>query len=524
MNPTKALWILIAASAMVRLICAISLGLGNDEAYHFLYAAHPALSYFDHPPMMAWVEMAGLALPGAGTSAWAVRIGFILLFAGSTVILAQLTGRYYGPKAGFLAAFALNVTGYYGLAASMFALPDGPLLFFWLLTIDRLSLALDEADPRKLRPWVWVGIAWGGALLSKYHAVFIPVGAALYVLLDARMRRRWLFRPGPFVALAIGVILFSPVLVWNAGHGWVSFLFQGGRAVGGWTPRPDYLFVAILAQAGYLFPWMWIPLVAVLLKGWRGWWTTATDAERLWLCLSAVPLGLFTVLACFRPVLPHWGLIGMVSLFPILGRNWAARWERDPRPSRRLAPYACLSLSLVLLTLVEFRTGWFQRGGGSSLGLLEARNDPTLDLYGWDQVADRIRRLGLVDDPRGFVFTRYWYQSAQIAYAMGNDRPVLCYNTEDSRGFAFWSRPEDWVGRDAVLVLVGDEPIAVARYFARWFTQVEPASEFWVERGGKPVRRIRLYRCAQQRVAFPFGLEHAVPVARRDGKPGAATR
>ena len=345
---------------MVRLICAISLGLGNDEAYHFQYAAHPALSYFDHPPMMAWVEMAGLALPGAGTSAWAIRIGFILLFAGSTVILARLTGRYYGPKAGFLAAFALNVTGYYGLAASMFALPDGPLLFFWLLTIDRLSVALDEADPRKVRPWVWVGIAWGGALLSKYHAVFIPVGAALYVLLDARMRSRWLFRPGPFVAFAIGVMLFSPVLIWNAGHGWVSFLFQGGRAVGGWMPRPDYLLGAILAQAGYLFPWIWIPLVAVLFKGWRGWWTTATDAERLWLCLSAVPLGLFTVVACFRPVLPHWGLIGTVSLFPILGRNWAARWERDPRISRRLAAYACLSLGLVLLTIVEFRTGWFQ--------------------------------------------------------------------------------------------------------------------------------------------------------------------
>ena len=122
------------------------------------------------------------------------------------------------------------------------------------------------------------------------------------------------------------------------------------------------------------------------------------------------------------------------------------------------------------------------------------------------------------------MFTRYWYQSAQIAYAIGRDRPVLCYNTEDSRGFAFWSRPEDWVGRDAVLVLVGDEPIAVARYFGRWFTHVEPATEFWVERGGKPVRRIRLYRCAQQRVAFPFGLEHVVPVARNDGTPGSATR
>ena len=62
MNAKQALVILIAGTAAIRLLCAVSLGLGNDEAYHSLYAAHPALSYFDHPPMMAWVEMAGLAL------------------------------------------------------------------------------------------------------------------------------------------------------------------------------------------------------------------------------------------------------------------------------------------------------------------------------------------------------------------------------------------------------------------------------------------------------------------------------
>ena len=63
MNPKQALWILIAGLGVRPPdLCDLSLGLGNDEAYHFLYAAHPALSYYDHPPMMAWVEMAGLAL------------------------------------------------------------------------------------------------------------------------------------------------------------------------------------------------------------------------------------------------------------------------------------------------------------------------------------------------------------------------------------------------------------------------------------------------------------------------------
>ncbi len=418
----------------------------------------------------------------------------------------------------------MNVTGYYGLAASMFALPDGPLLFFWLLTLDRLSVALEEPDSRRLRPWVEVGLVWGAAMLSKYHAIFLPMGAAVYVLIDGRMRRRWLFRPGPYVAVAIGLLAFSPVLIWNAGHGWVSFLFQGGRAVGSWVPRPDSLLVAILAQAGYLFPWIWIPLVVVVVRGCCGWSRIASGPEKLWLCLAAVPLIVFTLVACFRPVLPHWGLIGLVSLFPILGKDWAGRFERRPERLRwRLAAYAGLSMTLVTLTIVEFRTGWFQREEGRWFGLLDTRTDPTLDLYGWDQVADRIRQLGWVDDPQSFVFTRYWYQSAQIAYALAGQRPVLCYNTDDPRGFAFWSRPEDWVGRDGVLVLVGNEPEVVARYFARWFTRIEPASEFWVQRHGLAVRRIRLYRCTRQRMAFPFRRDHTATLAQKDADRSRTT-
>ena len=41
MNAKQALVILIAGTAAIRLFCAVSLGLGNDEAYHSLYAAHP---------------------------------------------------------------------------------------------------------------------------------------------------------------------------------------------------------------------------------------------------------------------------------------------------------------------------------------------------------------------------------------------------------------------------------------------------------------------------------------------------
>jgi 4-amino-4-deoxy-L-arabinose transferase-like glycosyltransferase len=144
----------------------------------------------------------------------------------------------------------------------VFALPDGPLLFFWLLTLDRLARALES--PRGHWPWVVVGLAWGCALLSKYHAVFLPVGALLYLAIEPSARS-WLRRPGPYLAVAIGLAVFSPVIGWNAAHGWASFAFQGGRALGPLQLRPGKLAMALLGQAAYLFPWMWGALAAVLV-------------------------------------------------------------------------------------------------------------------------------------------------------------------------------------------------------------------------------------------------------------------
>lgn len=501
MSPKRALTLLIVVSALVRLGAAGALGLGNDEAYHFLYAIHPDLSYYDHPPMLAWVELAGLSLSGSLFSTIALRSGFIVLFAASTWLVWRLAGRVYGPWAGFLAALALNLTGYYGLAASTFALPDGPLLFFWLLTIDRLTVALDQ--PGRTLPWVWVGIAWGGAMLSKYHAVFLPAGTLLYLMLDPP-KRRFLARPGPYLAIAVGLLLFSPVIYWNARHEWVSFLFQGGRAVGGFFPRPDYLATALAAQAAYFFPWIWLPLLALLWRECRDWRRLEWDYERLAICLAVLPLGVFTLVACFRPVLPHWGLIGFTPLFPMLGLAWRRRIMERPKSSVRwLAIAAVFPISLVGATLLEYRTGCFQRGADLSLSPIDARTDPTAELFGWDEVARRLDQLGVLDDPNTFLFTRIWYHSAQVAHATKLKRPVLCYNIDDPRGFAFWSRPGEWVGRDGIMLLINEdfEPLP---FFERWFERSVPLADFTIERGGKPVRRVRVHRLVHQRVAFPF--------------------
>jgi hypothetical protein len=57
---------LIRATALLfclRFLAAFLIDLAPQETYYWNYAEHPALSYFDHPPMIAWV-IGGSIFPG----------------------------------------------------------------------------------------------------------------------------------------------------------------------------------------------------------------------------------------------------------------------------------------------------------------------------------------------------------------------------------------------------------------------------------------------------------------------------
>lgn len=504
MSSRRTLWLLIAVSGVLRLAWAANLGPGNDEAYHYLFTVHRDWSYFDHPPMLAAVESAGIALAGGFVSPFTLRLGFVALFGASTWLMFRLASRLFGERAGLFAAFALNISAYYTAAAGAFALPDGPLLFFWLLTLDRLSEAVDSPATAGLRPWVWVGVAWGGALLSKYHAIFLAAGMLFYVVIEPSARH-WLKNPGPYVATLIGFVLFAPVVFWNASHGWVSFLFQGARAVGGGF-RVDTLLAALIFPALYLFPWVWFRLVRLLLGRGRHLFDPQGDPrERFLLCQSIPPLVTFLAVACTREVLPHWTLVGFLPIFPMLGRQWATVSESTPeRFRRRAAVLAALPVLAGGLMLIEARTGFLQKGRPGGLGLVNAANDPTAETVGWDQVVVELRRLGWLDRPHTFLFTGSWYQSGQLAFAArASQTPVLCYHAWDARSFAFWSRPEEWVGWDGILVEINERKGAPERY-ERWFRSMTLLERFEVKRAGSALREVSLYCCERQTKAFPF--------------------
>jgi 4-amino-4-deoxy-L-arabinose transferase-like glycosyltransferase len=488
-TPGLALAVIVVAGTLFHMAWGAALETSNDESYHYLYSTNLDLSYFDHPPMTAWVAKAGILLCGGWVHPFSLRLGFVLMFAGSTWVLARWTSRWYGEWAGVYAALLLNVSGYH-VAAGGFALPDVPYLFFGLLTMWALGEAL-VAKVGEVRPWVWVGLAFGAAFLSKYHAVFLPGAAVLYILATPGTRRL-LRSPGPYLAVAIGFLMFTPVLLWNASHGWASFRFQGGRAIGSGF-HPEGLLASIFGPVLYLLPWVWYLLASTLISRLRH-FRSVEGIDRLAVCLSLVPLTFFITVSCFRWTLLHWPLVGFMPLYPLAGAKLAEWAAVAPQQVRRLVLFMVVAvLGCAVVGLAQARFGVIDIPG----------KDPVVDISGWESVADELTARGFVGQPHTFIFTTKWFESGQLAFDIRERSPVLCYNPGDARGFAFWSKPEQWVGWDAYLVSTEGEEWE-AKMFAPYFSRVEKVAEFPMTRGGKPFRNVKVWHCTRQVWPFQF--------------------
>ena len=101
--------------------------------------------------------------------------------------------------------------------------------------------------------WLVVGVGLGLAGLSKYSAVLTAGGLAAFVLISPD-QRHWLKHPAPYVAAIVALAMITPVIVWNAQHGWASFEFQGARGVPAGGLRPAQFATMVLGQIAFLSP------------------------------------------------------------------------------------------------------------------------------------------------------------------------------------------------------------------------------------------------------------------------------
>src|ERR1700693_2619786 len=214
----------VLALVSLRLVAAAWTPLTFDEAYYWMWSKHLAAGYYDHPPMVAIVIRLGTEI--AGDTELGVRLVSILLaLPMSFAVYRTASILFGGPRVAATATILLNVT-LMAAVGTLIVTPDAPLLVASSFVLFYLAKVLETGRGVW---WLAVGAAVGTGLLSKYTALFF--GPAILIwLVSVPKLRRWLISPWPYVGGIVASAIFSPVILWNRDHQWVSFIKQAGRA------------------------------------------------------------------------------------------------------------------------------------------------------------------------------------------------------------------------------------------------------------------------------------------------------
>src|ERR1700712_3341977 len=252
----------ILALVALRLVAAAWTPLTFDEAYYWMWSKHLAGGYYDHPPAVAYVIRAGTMI--AGDTELGVRLVSILLALPMSYAVYRTAAILFGgERVAATATILLNVT-LMAAVGTLIVTPDAPLLVASSFVLFFLAKVLETGRGVW---WLAVGFAVGLALLSKYTALFFGPAILIWLVAVPKLRR-WLLSPWPYLGGIVAFAIFSPVILWNADHQWVSFIKQLGRArIEDFTWR--YIGELIPTQIAFATPLVFILGAMGLYSLWR---------------------------------------------------------------------------------------------------------------------------------------------------------------------------------------------------------------------------------------------------------------
>ncbi len=420
---------LLILSAVVRALLAAGFCLGNDEAYYYTYALYPALSHFDHPPMVGWV-MQLFSLDLYFNTEFFIRMASVIAGTINTWLMYCIGRHLRDERTGWYAALLYTASIYGFIIVGVFILPDAPQSVFWLAAILFLLKAFKgEIDKTAKQNFLLASVMIGLAFLSKYTTAYLWLGMFVYIL---AYNRKWLKTKVFYLAHLIMAVMFSPVLWWNMQNGFVSFLFHSGRVEPQATPFTfDYFLTEILGEALYTNPIVLVLIILSVVTFFNKKYNIGKPETKL-LLWSALPLILtFLLVSFFRRTLPHWNGAGYLTLMPL-----AALWLRNRSEAifpKALKASLAFILVLLILSTAQILTGFIpiekltKNTTGSSIG------DYSLEVYGWRQLregfiplADKYEKEGKMPANSPIVSYR-WFPAANFSYyaARGTGRFVM---------------------------------------------------------------------------------------------------
>lgn len=300
------LW-LLAALVPVYMLLAVVVPPADDEFYYWCWSERLQLSYYDHPPMSAYMIRAATVI--FGDTLFAIRIPAVV----STLTVLAVIGWLTRPRdlLPFVVFTPLFTFG------AVLVTPDTPLLMFWALYLlwlvtvhERLGQAASDGGP-PLRLWLLGGFVLGCGILGKY-TMGLAVIAGFLSFLFAGNWRKW--AGGYALHMVIAFLVTLPILIHNIRYDFAPLRYQWQHSMSSSAPglKPFLSFWGIqILLFGFVpfvvFAWSLVNRRELL----------AEPRLRVCLWLFAFPFTFFLYKASRGHLEGNWALACFIAVWPL---------------------------------------------------------------------------------------------------------------------------------------------------------------------------------------------------------------
>ena len=497
--------IIVALAAAVRLVFAALIPVLPDEAYYWLWSRHLSPGYFDHPYGIALLIRAGdaaLAPFGMRATSIAVRVGPVVAGWIASIATVAIAHRIGGEKSALRAAIVMSALPL-AAAGLVLATPDAALLATTAVALYCLVRALENSAGSRSSFvwWTLTGVMLGLAFSSKYTSILLPVAVTIAVLAKRDLRSR-LKEPGPYVACVVAALVFTPVLVWNARHDWISFLFQvqhglsaprGSALLAAWKHEGDFFGGQAALASPILFIMMAIAVGRTLRRG--------EGAARFALgFLALVSFGFFVYSAVRQRVEPNWPAPAYIPAIVLLATTtWTRRGEAWLK--------AGIGLAVAMSVLIYVQAV-------APVLPIPPSKDPVARAFGWRElsVATRIAATSATaaNSAKTWSGGDRYQEASELAFYDSSHTPTFAMNLSGRKNqFDLWPRFADVAHAGDNLVLVLDDVAelhATIRALTPFFADVRQGQRVTLMRGRGEIGARRIWTLFGWRGGWPSGI------------------
>ncbi len=465
---------------MILLTCkALFFIFGNplpDEAYYWLWSKSIALSYFDHPPLVSWLQ-ALLSFFSINKYFLIRALPFFSLVSVLTIVIVWQ--KYILGKFDFAACLQIVVLFLtFPIFAIFFSIsfPDYLLITLLFGTSFCLFLYFERNDKGKvaLHYWYLAVLLFSLALLTKYNAILLGIGVLAYFL----YYKKEIGGPSYGHIIVAAFIIFltqTPVLFWNLNNDLASFSFHLDHRLDQEKDIASILknIFAFLSGALLAFsPFFIVNLKKNFFSG------KYADNRKKFYTLSKFVL-VFSVAFCiilsfFTNVLYYWLTPAIILLIPFMTNIIKAKiWQ-----------YFHIFYGTVISLILFINMSFYPIS--AFFGDVDRE---TAIVFGWEKIIRDIEKEKVEHGIERVVFSDYRLGSLYIFHSGDFKADVVMEKRRTQ--FDIWREERNSFGTNTLIIADKDFPIG-KKILSR-FDSIEFLRDIEINIGNKLVRKYHVF-------------------------------